>query len=483
MLVKLSVLLVALHGYALLCAQSLTPKEVKVTAQLIHADSTTPRAMAFNFLNPFIRGRKSAAFDEQNRLAAFQEMVFTQNMTIQYNGTFINLLVAPGDSVHLVIDGSRLKEKNFRWLSISGDNGLASQQLNQWHYYYNTHFTKPLAPAGSLIAMTDSIRSAYRLSLLILDNYARAHSLSPVVKNWAENDIKYTVSYLAADYLTTKDSVTGQLSLNDQLYRDSLFAQYNPSGFQSMMFPYHLGNYYQTILKSDSIISELRQSMRYKEAAERALRLLDREPKSLSRDYMLFSFTSSLLPRAPRLLDSLPALSSMFADTLVYTYLVKAAHTVDNPRPNEKPIAGMLQLKQTNVNKVPAVEILRYFSKKYAGKVIYVDVYATWCIPCLQEAEKMPLIKAGVDTSKIIFLNICLQSDQKAWQSLAKRRGYEDENYFLGEDASKLFMGMYGIEGFPSYILIDKRGEIQSMKAPRPSDGELLIRTFNKMTE
>jgi thiol-disulfide isomerase/thioredoxin len=483
MLFKLSALLVALHGYVLLCAQSLIPKEVKVTAQLIHADSTTPRAMVFNFLNPFIRGRKSAAFDEQNRLAAFQEMVFTQNMTIQYNSTFINLLVAPGDSVHLVIDGSRLKEKDFRWLSIRGDNALASQQLNQWHYYYNTHFTQLLAPAGSLPAMTDSIRSAYRQSLLMLDDYARTHSLMPAVKSWAENDIKYTVSYLAADYLATEDSATGRLSLNDQLYRDALFDQYNPAGFQSMMFPYHLGNYYQTVLKSDSTIGVLRQNMRYKEAAEKALYLLGREPKSISRDYMLFSFTSGLLPRSPRLLDSLPALSSMFADGLAYSYIVKAGLAIDNPRPNETPIAGMLQLSQKGINKMPAVEILRYFSKKYAGKVIYIDVYATWCTPCLQEAEKMPLIKAGVDTAKIVFLNICLQSDQKAWQTLVKRRDYTDENYFLSDDATKLFMGMYGIEGFPSYILINKQGEIQSMKAPRPSDGELLIRTLNKLTD
>lgn len=483
MLFKLSALLVALHGYVLLYAQSLTPKEVTVTAQLIHADSTTPRAMVFNFLNPFIRGRKSAAFDEQNRLAAFEEMVFTQNMTIQYNSTFINLLVAPGDSVHLVIDGSRLKEKDFRWLTISGDNALASQQLNRWHYYYNTHFTQSLAPAGSLPAMTDSIKAAHRQSLLMLDDYARTHSLLAAVKHWAENDIKYTVSYLAADYLITEDSATGRQSFNDQLYRDPLFDQYNSSGFQSMMFPYHLGNYYQTVLKSDSTISRLRQNMQYKEALEKALFLLGREPKSISRDYMLFSFTNSLLPRAPRLLDSLPALSSMFADSLVYSYLVKAALAIENPRLSEKPIAGMLQLSQKGIDKLPAVEILQYFGKKYAGKVIYVDVYATWCIPCLQEAEKMPLIKAAVDPSKIVFLNICLQSDQKAWQTLVKRRDYMDENYFLSDDATKLFMGMYGIEGFPSYILINKQGEIQSMKAPRPSDGELLIRTLNKMKE
>ncbi|MBO9659653.1 MAG: hypothetical protein J7527_12595, partial [Chitinophagaceae bacterium] len=85
MLRKLSVSLVACHCFVLTFAQPAS-KQVTVTATLKNGDSTSPRAMVFNFLNPFIRERKSTAFNEKNQLSASEEMLFNQNMTVQYNG-------------------------------------------------------------------------------------------------------------------------------------------------------------------------------------------------------------------------------------------------------------------------------------------------------------------------------------------------------------------------------------------------------------
>lgn len=486
MLHKLSVLLVAWLCYATTRAQALHPEPVKITAQLIHADSSTPRAMVFNFLNPFIRLRKSAAFDEYNRLASSGEMIFTQNMTIQYNNTFINLYVQPGDSVHLLIDGALLKQKNFEWLSISGDHATESTQVNLWHHFFSNYTNKTYQQTGKkfqqakyVSAMRDSARQEYNRCLDILKQYNKEHALLPVVQKWAERDIRSTISYYAADYLTVKDSLTGGLILNHALYRDPLFDQYNEAGFQSMMFPYHLANYAHTLLKTDSSIHYFQQHGRYVEAAKQALCLLSGEPKSLSRDYMLFNFINTLLPRSPQLADSLPGLPSLFHDTLTYAYLLQAADNIQHPVLNEKPVAGISYFNNGRTEIVPPVEVLAYLAKKYPGKVLYIDIYATWCVPCFKEMEKMPEIKAGVDTSKIVFINLCLQSEIETWSKLVNNKKHPGEHYFLDEDATKLFMGMYAIEGFPSYFLLNKKGQVETLKAPRPSDGTLLINRLN----
>lgn len=483
MLYKLSALLLALHCNAMIHAQSLIPGTVQITAHLVNADSTTPRAMVFNFLNPFIRNRKSAAFDQDNRLSSSEAMIFTQNMTIQYNNTFINLLVAPGDSVHLVIDGARLKEKDFRWLSISGDHAIASTQLNRWHHYFTTHFNKTLQPAKSLSAMADSVRVEYRHCIAVLDSYAKQHRLLPEVVRWAKNDIRYTVSYWAVDYLTDNDGNAGQPGSNHLLYADSLFDQYDQAGFSSMMFPYHLANYAYALVKSDTLIDNLRRNMEYREATNRALKLLACEPKGLPRDYMLFNYMNNILPKSPRLIDSLPALASLFSDTLAHRYLLSAAEAIRNPLLEEKPIAGLFYFDRTGISSMPSVQVLRYFSSKYPGKVVYIDVYATWCGPCHLEMEKIPAVETQVDTAKIVFVNLCLQSSTGDWKALVKKRKFHHENYFLGEDATKLFMGMYGIEGFPTYMLLDKQGNLHTLKAPRPSDGQTLIRLLNELTK
>lgn len=484
MIYKLAALLALLHCFARTNAQSLHPQALKITAQLIHADSSTPRAMVFNFLNPFIRARKSAAFDTANQLFASEEMVFTQNMTIQYNSNFINLLVSPGDSVHLVIDGARLKEDNFAWLSVSGDHALASTQLNRWHNYFSRYFNKTIPPSYSLKTMVDSITLVYAQFISLLNNYSSANQLLPEVKQWAENDIRYTISYMAVDCLTLQDSVTGEMRLNHALYTNPLFDQYNKAGFQSMMFPYHLANYAHTLLKTDRRIAQYQQNMQYLEAANKALALFDHEPKGLSRDYMLFNYLSNLLPRAPQLLDSIPRLAGFFSDSLVYRYLHKSAAAINNPALVEKPIGGMVYHDgKTGETVVPPVEMMGYFSRKYPGKVIYIDIYATWCAPCLQEMEKMPAVEAKVDLSKIVFVNLCLQSDRNAWLAFMKKKKYRGENYFLDEDATKLFMGMYRVEGFPTYILLDRKGKLNTLKAPRPSDGQVLINQLQELAK
>ncbi len=475
MLRKLSVSLVACHCFALTFAQP-EPKQVTITATLKNADSTSPRAMVFNFLNPFIRERKSTAFNEKNHLSASDEMLFTQNMTVQYNGTFINLLVTPGDSVHLDIDGSKLKEEKFTWLTISGSKAAISTELNQWHHYFSLNHAKSFQPASSVPAMKDSIKLCYQQYVEVLDSFSKATGMSTDTYNWALTDLKYTVSYFAADYLTTKDSTSGKISYNHSIYKQKLFDQYSTTGFASMMFPYHLMNYAYTLLQTDSLIRKNRQNGKYRIAAERAIRLILQEPKSVSRDYILFSTLNNYLEASPFLLDSIKDLRSLFSQTITYKYLLRAEDKAKHPSFSGKPISGITFLDSNGEKKsVTRTEIFNYFGRTYPGKVIYLDVYATWCVPCLQEMEYTPALKKQVDTSKVVFINLCLQSAEKNWVDLIRKKNLTGENYFLDDDASKLFMGMYQVGGFPTYMLIDGKGKLITKTAPRPSDSRRLL--------
>lgn len=116
----------------------ITEKQVIITGSLLNSDTSTPKVLAVNFLNPFDKIRQSASFNDDMKFSINGGMLFTQNMTIGYNGTFINLYVTPGDSVHLEIDAAQLKQPDFKWLKISGDCAEISTQLNQLHKYIHT---------------------------------------------------------------------------------------------------------------------------------------------------------------------------------------------------------------------------------------------------------------------------------------------------------------------------------------------------------
>lgn len=482
MIKKLSALLMAGHCFVISFSQPLQTKPVIITATLLHADSTTPKAMVLNFLNPFIKGRKSAAFNQEGQLSSSEDMIFTQNMTIQYNKGFINLYVQPGDSVHLQIDGTLLDQPGFKWLSITGDHARISTQLNQWHYYFSTGTSKTFDLSVSPQAMLDSVKEYYTQCLSLLDKYTGQHDLDPVVKEWAAKDIKYTVSYWASNYLITKDSLTGKPLYHQELFADPLFDQYNPAGFQSMMFPYHLGNYAHTLLKTDSTIAKSLQQGNYQKGADKAISLILREPAGLSRDYMLFNFLSYHITKRPSLLDSLSGLEKHFSDPLTYHYLLRVADETAKPTFTEQPISGITYLTKTSDKSgLPAIEVFDYLTRRYPGKVLYIDIYATWCVPCLQEMTYLPALKKQVDTSNVVFVNLCLQSDEADWLELIKKRNLSGENYFLSDDASKLFMGLYKIGGFPTYMLFDRKGNRKTAAAPKPSEKEELLKALNKL--
>jgi thiol-disulfide isomerase/thioredoxin len=100
------------------------------------------------------------------------------------------------------------------------------------------------------------------------------------------------------------------------------------------------------------------------------------------------------------------------------------------------------------------------------GRVIYVDVWATWCGPCMAEMPKLELLKqryAGNESLAIVSLSIDNKKD--AWlKNLADRK--PGGRQWLIDRAS---MPDYEIEAIPRCILIDKDFKVVDLNAPRPS--------------
>ena len=109
------------------------------------------------------------------------------------------------------------------------------------------------------------------------------------------------------------------------------------------------------------------------------------------------------------------------------------------------------------------------------GKVVYIDVWATWCAPCLQEfphSEKLQ--QQFEDNNQVVFLYVSVDSDQEKWRKMVadkKLGGMHMINSPEEEDTS--LWKAYLISGIPRYILIDQAGKIVHAEASRPSSGQV----------
>lgn len=147
------------------------------------------------------------------------------------------------------------------------------------------------------------------------------------------------------------------------------------------------------------------------------------------------------------------------------------------PEDAKKVSIAYQNFSKTNVGKVPPFFTLKdergkdRTLKDFAGKVVYMDFWASWCSPCRYEMKNgsPKLHEKFKDNKDVVFLYVSIDDRADLWKKAIAEDKVEGV-HVLSAGGFKSPVGQaFNINGVPHYIIIGKDGKIFDNNAPRPS--------------
>ncbi|MGC6434376.1 MAG: TlpA family protein disulfide reductase, partial [Crocinitomicaceae bacterium] len=117
---------------------------------------------------------------------------------------------------------------------------------------------------------------------------------------------------------------------------------------------------------------------------------------------------------------------------------------------------------------------------KYSGKPLLIDVWASWCSPCLKNMKFLEPIKEKYK-DELCVIYVSVDEKSKDWITAIEKNNLSANVNYLTRGKQSEFARFYDISSIPRYILIDKEGNIANNNAPSPAKRELLLAEIEKL--
>lgn len=99
----------------------------------------------------------------------------------------------------------------------------------------------------------------------------------------------------------------------------------------------------------------------------------------------------------------------------------------------------------------------------YRGKIVYLDIWGTWCFPCKRKLSESHKLKEVLKDYDIVYLYLASRSPEMSWKNVIAEYNLTEPNcvhYNLPADQQHAVEQYVGLTGYPTYRLFDKQGRM-----------------------
>lgn len=103
----------------------------------------------------------------------------------------------------------------------------------------------------------------------------------------------------------------------------------------------------------------------------------------------------------------------------------------------------------------------------FGGKWVYIDLWASWCGPCVREVPYLQKLEKELEGGNVVFVSISTDSSREPWLKKMDQLGMHG-NQLL--DSGGTLCNRLNISGIPHFLIYNPEGKLAVYKATRPSD-------------
>jgi thiol-disulfide isomerase/thioredoxin len=447
---------------------------------------------------------------------------------LDLQGHYFSLFLEPGKDLKISISGNKI--------NFIGESGLSNIQINLIEDSINSKFKKEIKRCDFLhttnIGYKDYLKEQISLSNKILnfiEEFDKTHNLNKEVLNAVKKEAYYSPakSWINFRYDYTDGPPKERDTLFTGFYKD-LFKEYpinDRNALVSREYIDYISNIKDVLSQQESYDSLYNYIKRLNSFSAEDLVLIKRAysgDKSVftSEEIKLFYNDTNRKKmaefgnryRVKKLLLACKDLPNGIGRDLVISqgicsyyfakyymhptedewnsikglidtkFILENLFDLDNKLKIDLPANQLSKEIPESVKKL-AVNLNNEIIGKYKDKVIYIDFWATWCGPCRQEIPYSKVLVEQFKNKDVVFLSLCCKSNKQDWENTIAHEKIPGEHYFVKDVDYDLLSSIYGINGFPTYILIDRNGEIKNFNAPRPSSNKLIMNEIQTLLD